>query len=85
MTCQEFIDFLLEYDEGRVPPDVRVQFESHLAICPDCVNYLSSYRTTIALGRTAFADPAAVVPEAVPAELIQAILVLRTTVGRAPK
>jgi anti-sigma factor RsiW len=80
VTCAEFIEFLLEYDEGRLPPDVRARFDEHLAICPDCVNYLASYRATIALGKIAFADPAASLPDTVPEELVQAILGLRNSV-----
>jgi anti-sigma factor RsiW len=85
VTCQEFIEFLLEYDEGRLPADVRAQFDAHLAICPDCVNYLASYRATTALGKIALGGSADPLPESVPEELIQAILALYKTVDRDPK
>ena len=81
MTCEEFVEFLLDYDEGRLPPDVRVQFDEHLEICPDCVNYLASYRRAVALGKSAFADPATILPDGVPENLIQAILALRNPTG----
>ena len=80
MICQEFIEFLLDYDEGRLPPDVRARFDEHLTVCPDCVNYLASYRATIALGKRAFASQEAPLPESVPEELVQAILSLRAKV-----
>ena len=76
MTCQELIDFLMAYLDGELPAEVRRTFEEHLALCPDCRAYLSSYRAAISLGKNALAsspaqaDPAPLVPEA----LIQAIL-----------
>jgi anti-sigma factor RsiW len=82
MICRDFIEFLLDYDEGRLPAEVHAQFDAHLAECPDCVNYLASYRTTRALGKQAFADPESALPDHVPAELVQAILALRATIDR---
>jgi anti-sigma factor RsiW len=74
MTCREFIDFLADYLSGELPATQQAVFEEHLAICPDCVNYLDTYRETIRLGKAAFADPEDPVPEEVPEELVQAIL-----------
>ena len=74
MTCQEFIDFLLDYDEGVLPADQRTLFDEHLSVCPDCVNYLASYRETIAAGKSVFPSGSAPVPPDVPTELIHAIL-----------
>lgn len=85
MTCHEFIEFLLDYDEGRLPPDVRARFDEHLTVCPDCVNYLASYRAAIALGKKAFADPHSPLPQAVPEELVQALLALRAAIDRTAK
>ena len=82
MTCQDFIEFLLDYDEGRLPPAIHAQFDEHLAICPDCVHYLASYRAATALGKNAFVHPAGPLPDTVPEELIQAILALRHAVDR---
>jgi len=77
VTCQEFIDFLLDYDEGVLPPEQRGRFDAHLAVCLDCVNYLASYRAAKALGKAAFSAGNEPLPAEVPAELIQAILFTR--------
>lgn len=75
MTCQELIDFLMAYLDGELPAEVRLSFEEHLALCPECRAYLSSYRAAVALGKNAFnASPAPAEPPLVPEELIQAIL-----------
>ena len=78
MNCRDFIEFLWRYDSGELPPSERSQFESHLAICPQCVAYLQNYRTTVMLGREALAVPSdAPVPEEVPEDLVKAILAAR--------
>jgi anti-sigma factor RsiW len=80
VTCREFAEFIADYLSGELPGDARASFERHLGNCPTCVAYLSNYRDTIALGRTAFAkddadaDADAGVPGDVPDDLIRAIL-----------
>jgi anti-sigma factor RsiW len=74
VTCREFADFMADYLSGELRPETTAQFEHHLSICPNCVAYLSNYRDTVALGRQAFDDPDAAVPEAVPEGLVNAIL-----------
>lgn len=77
MTCREFVNFLAQYDSGELSPQARSTFDEHLAECPDCVNYLKTYRATVQLGRSAFADAADQVPSEVPDDLVQAILAAR--------
>lgn len=81
MTCREFADFLGDYISGELESNVRDSFERHLAICPNCVAYLSNYRDTIALGRSAFPDDDAALPDDVPGGLVDAILSTRRTRG----
>jgi anti-sigma factor RsiW len=79
MTCRELIEFLWRYLEDELPAAERRAFDEHLAVCPDCVDYLASYRETIRLAQDAYADPSAEVPDDVPEELVQAILDVRTS------
>lgn len=72
MTCREFITFLFDYF-GELDAEQRARFDAHLAICPGCVNYMKSYRETIRLGKAAFEDPDAPIPD----ELAEAILAAR--------
>jgi anti-sigma factor RsiW len=76
VNCRTFIEFLMEYLNGELPPAQRAEFEAHLAECPWCVAYLQTYQEAIRLGKAVLADEEAV-PEAVPEELIQAILAAR--------
>jgi anti-sigma factor RsiW len=77
LTCREFVEFLDEYVAGSLPPDRVAEFNSHLAQCPSCVAYMKTYRTSIALGRSALAAPDGSVPEDVPESLVRAILAAR--------
>jgi anti-sigma factor RsiW len=77
LTCREVADFLMAYEDGELSEAARREFDAHLAVCPDCVAYLESYRATVALGRRAFADEDAAAAEQVPEELVEAVLAAR--------
>ena len=77
LTCRELIEFLAAYLDAELVASEHAAFEAHLAICPDCVHYLVSYRETIRLGKLAYEGDAPA-PDDVPADLIDAILAART-------
>lgn len=81
MTCRELADFLMDYLNEDLAADVRAAFDRHLALCPNCVAYVKTYRTTIELGRRAFADDEADAGTEVPDELVRAILAATTDRG----
>jgi anti-sigma factor RsiW len=72
MTCREIVDFLMQYIDGELNPQQRDRFEAHLVICPDCVEYLHTYRQTVALGQEALREPQAIA--ALPEDLVKAVL-----------
>ena len=74
ITCQQLIDFIGAYLDQDLPGEERTEFDRHLAVCPSCVAYLSTYRKTITLAQMAGSDP---VPADVPESLIKAILAVR--------
>jgi anti-sigma factor RsiW len=76
VTCQEVADYLADYVSGELPERERTLFEEHLHLCPNCVEYLRIYRTTVTLGRHAF-DDADAVDSGIPEGLIAAILAAR--------
>lgn len=76
VTCEQCVEFLLDYVDGILPGDVKFQFESHLAFCPDCTTYLDNYRKAAALTQGAGLEARAL-PADVPAGLIEAILKAR--------
>jgi anti-sigma factor RsiW len=78
MTCRELVDFIADYVSGDLSADEGTRFERHLAQCPECVAYLRTYRATIALEKSAFADRDGPPPEEIPESLIRAILAART-------
>lgn len=76
LTCREFADFLMAYLDEELPEDERAEFESHLGLCPPCVNYVDTYKETVRLGK-ACCDPEGPVPADAPEKLVQAILAAR--------
>jgi anti-sigma factor RsiW len=74
MTCRELADFIMDYLSGELAPESRTSFEEHLAVCPNCVSYLSTYKATVHLSRIAFDEHAADEALQVPEELVRAIV-----------
>ena len=75
MTCRELTDFIVDYLEGGLTPEVHASFEHHLSMCPTCVRYLTAYRATIALGFEAFEDEDVSAEQAgVPESLVRGVL-----------
>ena len=68
-TCQELAEFITDYLEGVLPPAHRVNFDLHIADCPDCQKYVEQMRVTIAVtGRI----PAPEIPSAARGSLLAA-------------
>ncbi len=69
---------MLDYLSDALPDDVRLAFDYHLSVCPNCVTFLDHYQNTIAAGKMAFdRGPDQTLPEVVPDELVKAILAAR--------
>jgi anti-sigma factor RsiW len=64
----------MDYISGELPEDQRAKFVEHLAVCPSCVAYMNTYLETVEIGREAFSDIDAPLPEDVPEALVRAIL-----------
>jgi anti-sigma factor RsiW len=77
ITCRELIEFLHLYLEGELPPERVAEFERHLSACDSCVNYLATYKETIALGKVACRELDQPVGADVPEELVAGILAAR--------
>jgi Putative zinc-finger len=60
-------DLVFDYVHGKLTGAVKRDFEQHLRICPDCVNFLNTYRKTVqATGSVA--------PEEIPPQVRTSIL-----------
>ena len=74
MKCRDFVEFLIDYEEGKLLADELRIFEEHMRCCPPCLKYLETYRLTIHIGRTACRCNDQSLPADVPEQLVQAIL-----------
>jgi anti-sigma factor RsiW len=60
MTCASGVALLMDYLEGVLSADVHAAIEEHVAGCPRCVAFITSYRETPRIMRqaTSFELPA---------------------------
>jgi anti-sigma factor RsiW len=56
VVCQQAVELVTDYLEGRLPRADRRRFEAHLAGCPHCTEYLAQMRATIELTGTVTAE-----------------------------
>lgn len=49
MSCQELVELVTEYLEETLDAPVRDRFDTHLAKCPGCTDYLAQMRLTLNL------------------------------------
>ena len=49
LTCQEAVELVTDYLEGKLSWRQRRRFEKHLRECPNCSAYLQQIRITIEL------------------------------------
>ena len=74
MTCREFAEFIADYLAGELSDAQIAVFERHMALCSDCVNFLTTYRQTVEIERQLFARAEQEVPETIPDDLVAAII-----------
>jgi anti-sigma factor RsiW len=55
ISCQQLIEFCLDFMEGALPNEEQVGFRRHLAQCPDCVTFFETYQKTPEISRDALA------------------------------
>jgi predicted anti-sigma-YlaC factor YlaD len=49
LTCQELVELVTDYLEGKLSAMDRARFEQHLHVCDGCTNYLDQMRRTISI------------------------------------
>ena len=77
LTCRELVEFLDDYIAKDLAGAELASFEKHLSDCPPCVAYLETYRQSIRMGRAALRATDERIPDAVPEDLLSAILAAR--------
>jgi anti-sigma factor RsiW len=67
-TCKQMSALIFNYVNGRLSPRLTREFERHLRICSDCVNFLNTYRKTVSV-------TGSLNPTAIPAKVRDNVLV----------
>ena len=49
MDCNELVELVTDYLEGRLPPADIERFDAHLAECEACVTYVEQIRATVSV------------------------------------
>jgi anti-sigma factor RsiW len=52
VTCKQEVDLIARYLSSDLQGRELAAYESHLAVCRDCVAFLKTYKTTIDLTRS---------------------------------
>jgi len=55
-TCKQIAALVLTYLNDELSPRRKRDFQQHLKICPDCVNFLNTYKKTIQATGTLYPD-----------------------------
>jgi anti-sigma factor RsiW len=74
ITCQEIVEFVTDYLEGKLDPQMTAEVEAHLERCDGCHTYVEQMRATI---RTLGTVPVATLSETAQTELLRAFRDLR--------
>ena len=56
LACQQAVELVTDYLEGKLSRSDRQRFQTHLLDCPHCTEYLAQMRATIELTGTLTAD-----------------------------
>ena len=55
ISCKQLVDYCMDYLSGSLPAEERENFDGHLAYCPECVKFFSTYKRTPQVSREALA------------------------------
>jgi anti-sigma factor RsiW len=75
--CDECVELLVDYIAGELPTDRARALEIHLDLCPSCVCFVNTYRSTVNIARTLQADD-------IPPELTQRLIEFLRSEKEAP-
>lgn len=77
ITCEHLLGFLTDYVENILASAERAYFDEHLAVCPECIDYLHNFETTLHACHCSCEQTSADDTAPIPESLVQAILAAR--------
>jgi anti-sigma factor RsiW len=82
IRCDDLVDALASYLDEELSAQDRAEIDRHLAVCPECRDYLATYRDAIALARLSRSQDDELLAK-VPESLVQAILAAKRSSPRS--
>jgi len=55
ISCNQLVEYCMDYLSGTLPPHERQSFDDHLSYCPECVKFFATYKKTPEVSREALA------------------------------
>lgn len=52
-SCKECLDVLVDYLDGKLPPEDEAKLDAHFSACPPCIDFVDQYRGAATLARRA--------------------------------
>ena len=52
LSCQELVELVTDYLDGRLPKPDQRRFEAHIGECEHCTAYLEQIRATVSVAGT---------------------------------
>jgi len=46
-TCKQITELMADYLTDKLRPMLKAEFEKHLSLCPDYVNFINTYKKTV--------------------------------------
>ena len=77
ITCKQFNEFLVDFVDDDLPPQIMQTVQYHLKICPTCRRHHHDYVETIKLSKAAGGGDEIV---KAPQDLVNAILIARQAI-----
>lgn len=55
ISCQQLLDFCMDFLDGSLPEEDRRMFQNHLGYCGECEAFFETYKRTPEVSRDVFA------------------------------
>lgn len=55
-SCKECVGLLVDYLDGKLPPEQEKALDDHFMACPPCIDFVDQYRAGSIMAKRALAE-----------------------------